>query len=149
MSCPEIGLHNLSKMSEERKPKVGRKEIFDFSWEERREIVEDYLRSGQSKTSIWRKYTGQSEEHGKILRWMRKLGYEDYPAMKKAEKQPGKKPSEERLARLQLERRIAELEKELSEAKMKAIAYSTMIDLAEETFEIKIRKKFNTKPSKK
>ena len=46
---------------------------------------------------------------------------------------------------LQLKKRIAELEKKLKDADMKAIAYSTMVDIAEKEFNIPIRKKYNTK----
>jgi cell division septum initiation protein DivIVA len=49
----------------------------------------------------------------------------------------------------QLKKRIEELESKLKDAEMKAIAYSTMIDIAEDEFKLKIRKKFNTKPFKK
>jgi len=34
----------------------------------------------------------------------------------------------------------------VKDAEMKAIAFSTMVDIAEEEFKIPIRKKFNTKP---
>lgn len=47
---------------------------------------------------------------------------------------------------LQLKKRIAELEKQLKDAEMKAIAFSTMVDIAEDMFKIPIRKKLNTKP---
>jgi hypothetical protein len=47
---------------------------------------------------------------------------------------------------LQLKKRISELEKQLKDAEMKAIAFSTMVDIAEEEFKIPIRKKLNTKP---
>ena len=50
---------------------------------------------------------------------------------------------------IQLKNRIAELERELEESKLKAIAFSTMVDIAEKEFNISIRKKHNTKPSKK
>lgn len=50
---------------------------------------------------------------------------------------------------LQLMKRIAELESQLKDAEMKAIAYSTMVDIAEKEFKIPIRKKHNTKPSRK
>jgi hypothetical protein len=50
---------------------------------------------------------------------------------------------------LQLKKRIAELEAQLKDAEMKAIAFSTMVDIAEREFNIPIRKKYNTKPSKK
>jgi len=46
---------------------------------------------------------------------------------------------------LQLKTRIAELEKKLKDAEMKAIAYSTMVDIAEKEFNLPIRKKYNTK----
>ncbi|MFY0255168.1 hypothetical protein ACDQ55_14565 [Chitinophaga sp. 30R24] len=46
----------------------------------------------------------------------------------------------------QLEKRIADLEKQLKEGEMKAIAFSTMVDIAEKEFKIPIRKKYNTKP---
>ncbi len=47
--------------------------------------------------------------------------------------------------KLQLKKRIDELEKKLKDAEMKAIAYSTMVDVAEKEFNIPIRKKYNTK----
>jgi len=40
---------------------------------------------------------------------------------------------------------IEELRKQLEEEKLKAIAYSKMIDIAEKEFKISIRKKLNTK----
>ena len=40
-----------------------------------------------------------------------------------------------------------QLEKQLKDAEMKAIAYSTMVDIAEKEFNIPIKKKLNTKPS--
>jgi hypothetical protein len=48
-----------------------------------------------------------------------------------------------------MQRRIFELEQQLKEAEMKAIAFSMMVDIAEKEFKIPIRKKYNTKPSKK
>jgi hypothetical protein len=47
--------------------------------------------------------------------------------------------------KLQLQKRISELEKQVQVAEMKAIAFSTMVDIAEKEFNIPIRKKFNTK----
>jgi hypothetical protein len=45
---------------------------------------------------------------------------------------------------LQLRKRVVELEKQVSESEMKAVAFSTMVDIAEREFGIVIRKKFNT-----
>jgi len=50
---------------------------------------------------------------------------------------------------LQLKKRVEELEKQLKDAELRAIAYSTMVDFAEKEFNIPIRKKLNTKPLKK
>ncbi len=49
---------------------------------------------------------------------------------------------------LKLKKRIEELEKQLQASEMKAIAFSTMVDIAEKEFNIPIRKKYNTKSSK-
>jgi len=54
--------------------------------------------------------------------------------------------SEDTFENLQLKKRIAELEKQLKSAELKAIAFSTMVDIAEKEFKIPIRKKLNTKP---
>lgn len=47
---------------------------------------------------------------------------------------------------LKLRKRIEELEKQLQTTEMKAIAFSTMVDIAEKEFNISIQKKHNTKP---
>lgn len=47
-----------------------------FTDEQKHLIIEDFLSSGLTKREIWYKYTGQVEEHGQLLCWMRKLGYE-------------------------------------------------------------------------
>jgi hypothetical protein len=57
--------------------------------------------------------------------------------------------AEESFEILQLKKRISELENQLKDAEMKAIAFSTMVDIAEKEFKIPIRKKLNTKPLKK
>ena len=136
----------------------GAKEVIYFSEAEKRQIIEDYLQSGLTKQAIWEKYTGYSEEHGVMLRWMRKYGYS--PASNKTsttfrEKEHAmdnqKETNQDReseFENLQLKRRILELEKQLQESQMKSIAYETMIEIAERELNISIKKKFNTKPSK-
>jgi hypothetical protein len=57
--------------------------------------------------------------------------------------------SEDSFEILQLKKRISDLENQLKDAEMKAIAFSTMVDIAENEFNIPIRKKLNTKPLKK
>ena len=124
----------------------------ELSWSEREALIEEYLSSDLTKQAIWEKYTGQKEERGQILRWMRKLGYQDKGLSsrpKRGDHTKMEKKGQESFEELQLKKRIAELEKELQEAKMRAIGWSTMIDLAEKEFKISIRKKYNTKPSNK
>jgi hypothetical protein len=50
------------------------------------------------------------------------------------------------LEKHQLQQKIAALEKQLQDAELKAIAFSTMVDIAEKELKIPIRKKYNTKP---
>lgn len=137
---------------------LGLKRGRNFSWEEREDIVKDYLSSNASKQEIWKKYTGQEEEHGQLLKWMRALGYDSSipkrrPIFESINYQMAKKRSTDNqelsFEEQQLHKRISELEKQLKDAEMKAIAFSTMVDIAEKEFNISIRKKYNTKPSKK
>ncbi len=131
-----------------------------FTDSEKHQIIQELLRSGCTKAEIWFKYTGQEEEHGQLLRWMRKFGYDstvktrrpnfagNIPIMVKQKKNIENQSLDD-FETLQLKKRIVELEAQLKDAEMKAIAFSTMVDIAEKEFNIPIRKKFNTKPSKK
>jgi len=128
------------------------------SLSERTQIVTEYLSGNCTKQEVWEKYTGQKEEHGQLLSWIRRLGYQDKKfqstftpinfAMKNTTTQVEDilNSSETDFEKLKLEKRIAELEKQLKEAEIKAIAFSTMVDIAEKEFKIPIRKKCNTKP---
>jgi transposase len=128
-----------------------------FSAAEKHQIIQELLSSRRTKQDIWQQYTGESEEHGQLLAWMRKLGYntnfKKQPylvsnSQKMTQKQTKKNISsvEESFELLQLKKRNLELEKQLKEAELKAVAFSTMVDLAEKEFKIPIRKKFNSKP---
>jgi len=124
----------------------------DIPISERHKIINEFINSGCTKQEIWQRYTGEVEEHGYILRWMRQLGYINelpkrrinFASMKKVK--PKEEPEELSFETLQLNKRIAELESQLKDAEMKAIAFSTMVDIAEKEFKIPIRKKLNTKP---
>jgi len=133
--------------------------IFHFTDHEKHQIIQEMLSSQCSKQAIWKKYTGRDNEHGKILNWMRQFGYNSAISSNRSslastiEFMPKKKPisaaiesEKDSFENLQLRKRIAELEKQLKEAELKAIAFSTMIDIAEKEFKIPIKKKFNTKP---
>lgn len=138
---------------------LGLKRGCDFSESERHAIIQEYMTSGKTKKEIWHKYTGQTEEHGNLRKWMRLLGYEGesrtrrYNFVENNSVMPKKKTSVaitgDSFETLQLKKRNLELEAQLKDAEMKAIAFSTMIDIAEKEFNIPIRKKVNTKPLKK
>jgi hypothetical protein len=122
-----------------------------YSDSEKHKIIQEFLSGGKNKSEIWEKYTGQRGDHGYLTRWMRQLGYATKKPNIDANIQlmPKKKESEnedESFENLQLKKRIVELEKQLKEAELKAIAFSTMVDIAEKEFNIPIRKKLNTKP---
>jgi transposase len=129
-----------------------------FSENERHQIIQDLLSSESSKQRIWKKYSGKGREHGIILKWMRQLGYTDHSnrsfnfvenksLMTNKKRTP--QIEEESFEILQLKKRVLELENQLKDAEMKAIAFSTMVDIAEKEFNIPIRKKLSTKPLKK
>lgn len=48
-----------------------------FTVAERHKIIQELLCSRSTKVEIWEKYTGKKEEHGRLLKWMRELGYAD------------------------------------------------------------------------
>lgn len=113
---------------------------------QKRKIIEFYLSHNMTKKEVWQKFTGQSEEHGLMLTWMRKFGYieedrfETISLSNMSKEVVFDKNSED-------SEEVKELKKQLNEAKIKAAAFSKMVDLAEEEFKISIRKKYNSKPS--
>ena len=139
------------------KRKIIQKKGKHYSETERHSIIREMLKNKWTKQFAWELYTGEPEERGQLMRWMRKLGYvkeirhkkftfdANSAAMKKHQEK--EKPEAEPFEMMQFKKRIAELEKQLKDAEMKAIAYSTMVDIAEKEFNIPIKKKFNTKPS--
>jgi hypothetical protein len=136
-----------------------------FTETERHAIIQEMVKNNWTKQYAWMLYTGELEERGQLLRWMRKLGYigkiehkqfVSKRSIRKFEVKPPKMATEkstnteqDTFETLQLKKRISELEKQLQDAEMKAIAYATMVDIAEKEFNIPIKKKFNTKPSQK
>jgi hypothetical protein len=56
-----------------------RRKKFTFSRAQKHLIVQEYVTGILSKREIWEKYTGEKEEHGQILRWMRQVVYENQP----------------------------------------------------------------------
>jgi transposase len=123
-----------------------------YSWEFKRQVVEESLYSGATKASILRKHNIHFA--GAIQLWIRQLGYKDISGekpyfenpnwiglKKKFSEQAGKEPEDEAA----LKKRIKELERQLEDEKLRSEGYNMMIDLAEEQLKISIRKKPNTK----
>ena len=144
---------------DKQKRKIIQKAGKHYSETERHSIIREMLKNKWTKQFAWELYTGESEERGQLMRWMRKLGYVKEIRHKKftfdaksavmKKHQEKVKQEAEPFETMQLKKRIAELEKQLKDAEMKAIAYATMVDIAEKEFNIPIKKKFNTKPFQK
>ena len=146
-------------MEEKSKAISGLKKSHYFTDLDRHQIIQEMISTKCTKQEIWKKYTGEDEEHGQLLRWMRKLGYNtNIPTRRPnfvennsimAKKKTFIASTGDSFENLQLKKRNLELESQLRDAEMKAVAFSTMIDIAEKEFNIPIRKKVNTKPLKK
>lgn len=128
--------------------------IGSLSWAEREEMIKEYLSGNYSKVEIWKKYTGQSVEHGKMLQWMGMLGYSDkienpikrhlssgFTKQERPILAANDNPQDPR----DLQKRIKELERQLENAQLKAEGYELMIEIAEKELKIPIRKKSDTK----
>ncbi len=138
-------------MKEKSKYILGLKPPSEFSMEERKMIVEEWLSSGKTKREIWRKYTGQSDEHGGLNNWMRQLGYEvpkKWTSFRTLNSENMAKPQQVSTDEVsQMQEKIKQLEKALLNSELRATAYETMIEIAEKELKINIRKKSSTKQS--
>lgn len=144
-------------MKQESKLILGLRRRIFFTIEERHKIIQEMISTDCTKREIWKKYTGEPQEHGQILRWMVQLDYIDKSSNKitldENSKMATKKSfipriPDDSFENIQLKKKISELEIQLKDAELKAIAFSTMVDIAEKEFNIPIRKKVNTKPLK-
>ena len=121
-----------------------------FTLEERHAMIKEYLVGKLTKTEIWRKYTGQIDEHGNLLRWMRMYGYiEDNRPQRSRFNRPFNYPVMDKkyddLDKSDLQDRVKELEKLLEDSKLREEGYRIMIENAEKAYKIPIRKKPGTK----
>ncbi len=110
---------------------------------EKLQIIEEFMNSGLSMEAFQVKY---GMGHCTLSRWMTKFGLSNtsqkqFIEMKKTLENTTEKTLRERT----LEAKVAQLEKELKDEKLKSLAYSTMIDVAEEELGIEIRKKSGAK----
>lgn len=117
---------------------------YTFTDEDRMAIVSDYIQGLMSSKEIVQKYGLSSRQV--LLSWVDKFAKdEDLVSL------PAKQTSDD-MANLSLEDRLKELEAEnkrlqraLELEKLRSKAYNTMIDVAEQTFNIPVRKKSGTK----
>ena len=110
---------------------------------EKLQIIEEFMNSGEAMETFQVKY---GMGHCTLSRWMTKFGLSNtsqkqFIEMKKTLENTTEKTLRERT----LEAKVAQLEKELKGEKLKSLAYSTMIDVAEEELGIEIRKKSGAK----
>lgn len=129
---------------------LGIKKPGDFSVEERKMVIEDYLKSGRTKTEIWKKHTGMKSEHGYILLWMRQLGYSIPSKITNFVNQNSINMANKKvdsIENIEMKEKIAALEKALLNSELRATALETMIEVAEKELKINIRKKSFTKQS--
>lgn len=100
-------------------------------------VVQEYLASNLSISSFCRKKSvNRSTFHG----WLLTFG----PESKSNADDMGKQRSESEEIR-ELKRQLQQKEVELKQARMRADFYETMVEVAEEQFNITIRKKAGTK----
>ena len=117
---------------------------YTFTDEDRMSIVSDYIQGLMSSKEIVQKYGLSSRQV--LLSWVDKFAKdEDLVSL------PAKQTSDD-MANQSLEDRLKELEAEnkrlqraLELEKLRSKAYNTMIDVAEQTFNIPVRKKSGTK----
>ncbi len=115
----------------------------------KRKVIEEYLATGCTKTSLLIKYGIRFT--GAIQTWIWQLGYQDVHApgthkfgssipiiVPTKDEDIGNRSDE-------LQRRIKDLERQLEDANLRAEAYERIIDKAEKELKIPIRKKPNTK----
>lgn len=109
-----------------------------YTDEFRLSVVKEYLEGGISKHALCKKHS--IPQTVTLTTWIRKFVGEE------KDEEPMKK---EKLAEseeiIRLKRELKEAKLALYQAQMRADAYDTMIDVAEEMFKIPIRKKAGTK----
>ena len=116
---------------------------YSFTDDDRILIVREYLESGVAAEKIIKKYHISSRSV--LFSWMDKFlnGKDLLPLQQEPVDDDMAKTKDERLKEKDAE--IKRLRKALELEKLRSHAYSTMIDLAEQTFNIPVRKKSGTK----
>lgn len=137
------------------KKKTGTREGGSLSLAERETMMAEYLSGGYSKAEVWKKYTGQEQEHGQLLSWIRNAGIDSSGVIAVGKKKmtilrAGQNitpmmTQEEAADTEALREQVRELKKQLELSELKAEGYRLMVELAESQFNIPIVKKSGTR----
>ena len=115
----------------------GLKGSVSYSYEFKMRVIDLVLNGEESLTSASRRFGIMG--HSTIAKWIRKLEESNVDLILKKKKLPSS----------DYEARIQELEKALAYEKLRSRAYEEMIKIAEDELKISIKKKPNTKQSKR
>jgi transposase-like protein len=120
----------------------------NFSKGFKQAVIEEYLRTGESKEVVQLRYGIKG--NSSIQKWMKILGYSEgyqkpinlgsLTENNVPKKVPVKIPDT-----LSLEAKIRLLEKQLEDERLRSEMLNRMVDLAEKTYKIPVRKNFDTK----
>lgn len=131
--------HEENQWYEEKEVQTGK---YKFTDEDKASIVSEYLTSGRPAQELVDKYHLSSRQV--LFGWMDKYVNErELVSLPASEEDMAKQNPEDRLKELQAENE--RLRKALELEKLRSEAYNTMIDVAEKTFNIPVRKKSGTK----
>lgn len=122
--------------------KKARKKRVSLSQETKLEIVRDYLMNGINQCKIAKEY---GIAHQSVSRIIRNFAASNDKSALLMKNRPTDSQADEIKA---LREEILELKKKLHHETMRADFYDTMVDVAEEMFNIEIRKKAGTGQSK-
>jgi len=115
-----------------------------YSEEFKQKVIRVVLTEGIYATEASRRFGITNEST--VRNWLGRYNKESLSLVPKIKSFELKRnPTEETIEIIQLKKKIKELEKSLEYSELRATAYSTMIDIAEEEMKISIRKKLNTK----
>ncbi|MBR5678363.1 MAG: hypothetical protein IKX20_09560 [Paludibacteraceae bacterium] len=113
---------------------------------EKLEIIQAFLASGETMETFQNKY---GMGHCTLSRWLTNFAITNPTsgtiAIMKKDSTDVTLLKEQKAKQLELESEVARLRSELEAEKLKSLAYSTMIDVAETQFGIEIRKKAGAK----
>lgn len=108
----------------------------------KRRVIEEYLSGNYNKSELRRKYNVKS--NAVITCWIKSYEKEQEELLSLSMAKPSDTGNTDNSKQ---SKSIQELQEELKLAKLKINGLETMIDIAEKTFKINIRKKSGAKPS--